>query len=244
MRIAAHQSDVARAYRCRAGIWSSQGNLAVRCIGKGLIHRLEFRNFLLEPPISLRQMRDLLTRASRSYCQSMHTISVMSRSISASGCARRLTNRNVTGDKIGAKVLRPQSCSGGVRADHTRLALVAALPPYRDLLPAPPWRQTPKRCDVPGRRDANLQHEFVFFSQPCFAPGFDGCAVAHALDDVFFNHIAPGGIAPDPSGKAINLLLPCWRSFNPVNLLPLAHNGVRVGTGSHGRGSGRIRCYL
>lgn len=136
---------VARASGSVRKIWPSGASAKVLSIA------WSFAISSLSRPYRCARCATFSTRASRSYCQSMRTISVMSRSISASGCARRLTNRNVTGDKIGAKVLRPQSCSGGVRADHTRLALVAALPPYRDLLHAAPGRQTPKRCDVPGR---------------------------------------------------------------------------------------------
>ena len=65
LRTVAHQPAVARAGGRRlewgAGIRIGQGYLAIRCIGQGLVHRLELLNFLFEPPVSLRQMRDLLS---------------------------------------------------------------------------------------------------------------------------------------------------------------------------------------
>jgi hypothetical protein len=60
VRIVAHEPAVARAGGHGAGIRVGQRNLAIGRIRQGLIHRLQLLNFMLEAPISLRQVRNLL----------------------------------------------------------------------------------------------------------------------------------------------------------------------------------------
>ena len=91
-------------------------------------------------------------------------------------------------------------------------------------------RKAPEICYLTGRGNANFQHVFTFFSKALVSLCADWRAMAHFPDDVLLDHDPPGRVAPDLTGKAIDLLHPCRRPFDLVNLLPLPDDAVGVGT--------------